>query len=182
MSISQVSLRVIFISMITCLCCTCCAGNLSEFSNVTAGTNNATYLVCCIPALAILFFFSLLTFRALSIIPPQLSQNVTSWESLNKHDCLLYGGELVGETCGYVPDITLMSFILFFGTYACSMALKQFKTSRFFPTTVSGAALRCPALQLNQRAALVCNELDNSEPSDDHMTFSPHYDAGASLA
>lgn len=47
----------------------------------------------------------------------------------------------MGEACDYVPDITLMSFILFFGTYACSMALKQFKTSRFFPTTVSGGPL-----------------------------------------
>ncbi|XP_036972446.1 electrogenic sodium bicarbonate cotransporter 1-like isoform X1 [Acanthopagrus latus] len=59
-----------------------------------------------------------------------------TWASLTKKQCLKYGGQLVGETCGYVPDITLMSFILFFGTYACSMALKQFKTSRFFPTTV----------------------------------------------
>ncbi|KAM8744089.1 electrogenic sodium bicarbonate cotransporter 1-like isoform 1-T2 [Acanthopagrus schlegelii] len=59
-----------------------------------------------------------------------------TWASLTKKECLKYGGQLVGETCGYVPDITLMSFILFFGTYACSMALKQFKTSRFFPTTV----------------------------------------------
>lgn len=87
--------------------CRCTPGNVSEISNATAGTN-ATFL------------------------PP----NATGWESLSKHDCLLYGGQLVGETCGYVPDITLMSFILFFGTYACSMALKQFKTSRFFPTTV----------------------------------------------
>lgn len=42
----------------------------------------------------------------------------------------------MGEACDYVPDITLMSFILFFGTYACSTALKKFKTSRFFPTKV----------------------------------------------
>ncbi|XP_073333699.1 electrogenic sodium bicarbonate cotransporter 1-like isoform X1 [Pagrus major] len=64
-----------------------------------------------------------------------LPANAT-WASLTRKQCLMFGGELVGETCGYVPDITLMSFILFFGTYACSMALKQFKTSRFFPTTV----------------------------------------------
>ncbi|KAM3599156.1 uncharacterized protein V6R79_000992 [Siganus canaliculatus] len=64
-----------------------------------------------------------------------LSMNAT-WASLTRTQCLNYGGTLVGETCNYVPDITLMSFILFFGTYACSMALKQFKTSRFFPTTV----------------------------------------------
>lgn len=60
-----------------------------------------------------------------------------TWASLDKKQCLKYGGQLVGEACGYVPDITLMSLILFFGTYTCSMGLKKFKTSRFFPTTVS---------------------------------------------
>ncbi|XP_017162048.1 solute carrier family 4 member 4a isoform X8 [Poecilia reticulata] len=59
-----------------------------------------------------------------------------SWSSLTKSECLMYRGELVGEACGYVPDITLMSFILFFGTYTTSMCLKKFKTSPFFPTTV----------------------------------------------
>ncbi|KAM4708453.1 electrogenic sodium bicarbonate cotransporter 1 isoform 2-T2 [Discoglossus pictus] len=57
------------------------------------------------------------------------------WSSLSKKECLKYGGNLVGNNCKYVPDITLMSFILFFGTYTCSMALKKFKTSRYFPTT-----------------------------------------------
>uniref|UniRef100_A0A8C4IH98 Anion exchange protein n=1 Tax=Dicentrarchus labrax TaxID=13489 RepID=A0A8C4IH98_DICLA len=51
-------------------------------------------------------------------------------------ECLKYKGELVGKACEFVPDITLMSFILFFGTYTCSMCLKKFKTSQFFPTTV----------------------------------------------
>uniref|UniRef100_A0A8C2ZW17 Anion exchange protein n=1 Tax=Cyclopterus lumpus TaxID=8103 RepID=A0A8C2ZW17_CYCLU len=64
-----------------------------------------------------------------------LSANAT-WESLTKQQCHQFGGQLVGGACGYVPDITLMSLILFFGTYTCSMALKTFKTSRFFPTTV----------------------------------------------
>ncbi|XP_014845414.1 PREDICTED: electrogenic sodium bicarbonate cotransporter 1-like isoform X3 [Poecilia mexicana] len=59
-----------------------------------------------------------------------------TWSSLTKSECLMYKGELVGEACGYVPDITLMSFILFFGTYTTSMCLKKFKTSPFFPTTV----------------------------------------------
>ncbi|KAM7112282.1 electrogenic sodium bicarbonate cotransporter 1 isoform 3-T3 [Ciconia maguari] len=57
------------------------------------------------------------------------------WSSLTTKECLKYGGQLVGNNCEYVPDITLMSFILFFGTYTCSMALKKFKTSRYFPTT-----------------------------------------------
>ena len=60
-----------------------------------------------------------------------------TWASLTRQQCVKYGGRLVGGACDYVPDITLMSFILFFGTYACSMGLKKFKTSRFFPTTVS---------------------------------------------
>ncbi|XP_054908392.1 electrogenic sodium bicarbonate cotransporter 1-like isoform X3 [Poeciliopsis prolifica] len=64
-----------------------------------------------------------------------LPENAT-WASLTQDQCKEFGGLLVGKACDYVPDITLMSFILFFGTYTCSMALKKFKTSRFFPTTV----------------------------------------------
>ncbi|KAK1174319.1 hypothetical protein AOXY_G1331 [Acipenser oxyrinchus oxyrinchus] len=59
-----------------------------------------------------------------------------TWSSLSKKECIKYGGELIGKSCKYVPDITLMSFILFFGTYTVSMGLKKFKTSQFFPTTV----------------------------------------------
>ncbi|XP_068431002.1 electrogenic sodium bicarbonate cotransporter 1-like isoform X2 [Clinocottus analis] len=64
-----------------------------------------------------------------------LSVNAT-WRTLTKEQCQRYGGQLEGAACGFVPDITLMSLILFFGTYACSTSLKKFKTSRFFPTTV----------------------------------------------
>ncbi|EPY78240.1 solute carrier family 4, sodium bicarbonate cotransporter, member 4 isoform 4-like protein [Camelus ferus] len=56
------------------------------------------------------------------------------WALLSKKECLKYGGKLVGNNCDFVPDITLMSFILFLGTYTSSMALKKFKTSRYFPT------------------------------------------------
>uniref|UniRef100_A0A7N6BCX4 Anion exchange protein n=1 Tax=Anabas testudineus TaxID=64144 RepID=A0A7N6BCX4_ANATE len=65
-----------------------------------------------------------------------VSPENTTWSSLSKGECLKYKGELVGKACEFVPDITLMSFILFFGTYTCSMCLKKFKTSPFFPTTV----------------------------------------------
>ncbi|XP_075207389.1 electrogenic sodium bicarbonate cotransporter 1 isoform X5 [Anomaloglossus baeobatrachus] len=65
---------------------------------------------------------------------PHLNGTIV-WSSLTKKQCVKYGGQLVGNNCKYVPDITLMSFILFFGTYTCSMALKKFKTSRYFPTT-----------------------------------------------
>uniref|UniRef100_A0A8B9VYT1 Anion exchange protein n=1 Tax=Anas zonorhyncha TaxID=75864 RepID=A0A8B9VYT1_9AVES len=75
-------------------------------------------------------------FTAPCHLPSPTSYNTTiDWSSLTKKECLKYGGHLVGNSCDYVPDITLMSFILFFGTYTCSMALKKFKTSRYFPTT-----------------------------------------------
>ncbi|XP_077416561.1 electrogenic sodium bicarbonate cotransporter 1-like isoform X6 [Vanacampus margaritifer] len=64
-----------------------------------------------------------------------LPMNAT-WSSLSRTDCLKYKGELVGKACDFVPDIALMSIILFFGTYTCSMGLKKFKFSPFFPTTV----------------------------------------------
>ncbi|KAM4576812.1 electrogenic sodium bicarbonate cotransporter 4 isoform 2-T2 [Odontesthes bonariensis] len=62
--------------------------------------------------------------------------NVTAldWSQLSKKECLKYGGSLVGKTCKYVPDLALMSFILFFGTYSMTVSLKKFKFSRYFPT------------------------------------------------
>nr|XP_061800207.1 electrogenic sodium bicarbonate cotransporter 1-like isoform X1 [Nerophis lumbriciformis] len=86
--------------------CSCEPGNNTDLHDVAAWTNSS-----------------------------DLSENAT-WASLSRSQCVTYGGRLVGEACRYVPDITLMSFILFFGTYTCSMALKKFKTSRFFPTKV----------------------------------------------
>ncbi|XP_063066052.1 electrogenic sodium bicarbonate cotransporter 4 isoform X2 [Engraulis encrasicolus] len=58
------------------------------------------------------------------------------WTQLGKEDCVKYGGDLVGKACKYVPDLALMSFILFFGTYSMTISLKKFKTSRYFPTMV----------------------------------------------
>ncbi|KAI1905387.1 hypothetical protein AGOR_G00015660 [Albula goreensis] len=62
--------------------------------------------------------------------------NVTAldWSQLSKKQCLKYGGSLVGKSCKYVPDLALMSFILFFGTYSMTVSLKKFKFSRYFPT------------------------------------------------
>uniref|UniRef100_A0A665VZK4 Anion exchange protein n=1 Tax=Echeneis naucrates TaxID=173247 RepID=A0A665VZK4_ECHNA len=79
---------------------------------------------------------NLITQYGCQCIPSTSSPSNFTFASLDRKQCVKYGGQLVGEACGYVPDITLMSFILFFGTYACSMCLKKFKTSRFFPTTV----------------------------------------------
>ncbi|XP_034958959.1 electrogenic sodium bicarbonate cotransporter 1 isoform X2 [Zootoca vivipara] len=65
----------------------------------------------------------------------EMPNGTIDWSSLGKKECLKYGGVLFGNNCKYVPDITLMSCMLFLGTYTCSMALKKFKTSRYFPTT-----------------------------------------------
>ncbi|XP_036270205.1 electrogenic sodium bicarbonate cotransporter 1 isoform X2 [Pipistrellus kuhlii] len=70
-----------------------------------------------------------------SVFPTDLYDNTTlDWALLSKKECLKHGGQLVGSNCDFVPDVTLMSFILFLGTYTSSMALKKFKTSRYFPT------------------------------------------------
>ncbi|KAM4720458.1 electrogenic sodium bicarbonate cotransporter 4 isoform 5-T5 [Anableps anableps] len=56
------------------------------------------------------------------------------WSQLSKKECVKYGGILVGSSCKYVPDLALMSFILFIGTYSMTVSLKKFKFSRYFPT------------------------------------------------
>ncbi|KAK1806261.1 hypothetical protein P4O66_000143 [Electrophorus voltai] len=58
------------------------------------------------------------------------------WSQLGKSECVKYGGSLVGNSCGYVPDLALLSFILFFGTYSTTVSLKKFKFTRYFPTKV----------------------------------------------
>ncbi|XP_061783199.1 electrogenic sodium bicarbonate cotransporter 4-like isoform X1 [Nerophis lumbriciformis] len=57
-----------------------------------------------------------------------------AWGQLSKKECVKYSGALVGKACKYVPDLALMSFILFFGTYSMTVSLKKFKFSRYFPT------------------------------------------------
>uniref|UniRef100_A0A672P6T8 Solute carrier family 4 member 10 n=1 Tax=Sinocyclocheilus grahami TaxID=75366 RepID=A0A672P6T8_SINGR len=55
-------------------------------------------------------------------------------------DCIEKKGEFVGSACGphgpYVPDVLFWSIVLFFSTVAMSAFLKEFKTSRYFPTKV----------------------------------------------
>uniref|UniRef100_S4R7C3 Anion exchange protein n=1 Tax=Petromyzon marinus TaxID=7757 RepID=S4R7C3_PETMA len=54
----------------------------------------------------------------------------------NKKECSKYGGSLSGKACKFVPDVALVSLLLFMGTYYTTMALKRFKTGRYFPTTI----------------------------------------------
>ncbi|XP_072497386.1 electrogenic sodium bicarbonate cotransporter 4 isoform X1 [Notamacropus eugenii] len=63
-----------------------------------------------------------------------LNLTALDWSQLSKKECLRYGGRLLGNSCQFVPDLALMSFILFFGTYSMTLSLKKFKFSRYFPT------------------------------------------------
>ncbi|XP_040297453.1 sodium-driven chloride bicarbonate exchanger [Bufo bufo] len=63
-----------------------------------------------------------------------------TWNNLTVSACKEYKGVFVGDACGhegpYVPDVLFWSIILFFSTVTLSSTLKQFKTSRYFPTKV----------------------------------------------
>ncbi|CAD7692928.1 unnamed protein product [Nyctereutes procyonoides] len=65
-----------------------------------------------------------------------LNLTALDWSLLSKKECLNYGGQLLGNSCQFIPDLALMSFILFFGTYSMTLTLKKFKFSRYFPTKV----------------------------------------------
>ncbi|NXA54531.1 S4A4 protein, partial [Nothocercus julius] len=69
----------------------------------------------------------------LNVLSLQCPEAVTP-ARLSRTQCLDQGGHLLGASCHYVPDVTLMSFLLFGGTFLCSTMLKRFKTSRYFPT------------------------------------------------
>ncbi|XP_054144249.1 anion exchange protein 4 [Melozone crissalis] len=55
---------------------------------------------------------------------------------LSRTQCLDLGGHLLGTSCQYVPDVTLISFLLFGGTFLLCTALKRFRSSRYFPVGV----------------------------------------------
>uniref|UniRef100_A0A3B3UZ62 Anion exchange protein n=1 Tax=Poecilia latipinna TaxID=48699 RepID=A0A3B3UZ62_9TELE len=63
-----------------------------------------------------------------------------SWENLTVKECMSLQGHFVGTACGhhgpFTPDVLFWSIILFFSTFFMSAFLKQFKTSRYFPTKV----------------------------------------------
>ncbi|KAM4677450.1 anion exchange protein 4 [Discoglossus pictus] len=60
----------------------------------------------------------------------------SNWSNITKSQCLEVGGQLYGNSCTYVPDICLMSVILFCGTFFFSMSLKKFQTSRYLSTAI----------------------------------------------
>ncbi|NWX12438.1 S4A4 protein, partial [Aegotheles bennettii] len=55
---------------------------------------------------------------------------------LSRAQCLGQGGHLLGTSCQYVPDVALLSILLFGGTFISCIALRHFRSSRYFPTGV----------------------------------------------
>ncbi|TNM89015.1 hypothetical protein fugu_005269 [Takifugu bimaculatus] len=69
-----------------------------------------------------------------------VTASVVPWSNLTVKECISLHGQFVGTACGhhgpYTPDVLFWSTILFFSTFFMSTFLKQFKTSRYFPTKV----------------------------------------------
>ncbi|KAM7101338.1 anion exchange protein 4 [Ciconia maguari] len=63
-------------------------------------------------------------------------QPPTTLAGLSRTQCLSQGGHLLGTSCQYVPDVTLVSFLLFGGTFLSCTTLKRFRSSRYFPVGV----------------------------------------------
>ncbi|XP_073429801.1 anion exchange protein 4 isoform X3 [Dendrobates tinctorius] len=66
--------------------------------------------------------------------------NMKDLINLTQEKCIEFGGHLEGIGCNYVPDVFLMSVILFLGTFLCTASLKSFQTSRYLSTS-KGAGL-----------------------------------------
>ncbi|XP_056425878.1 anion exchange protein 4 [Hyla sarda] len=62
--------------------------------------------------------------------------NIQDPINLTQGQCTTLGGHLVGSSCNYVPDVFLMSVILFLGTFICTSSLKSFQTSRYLSTSI----------------------------------------------
>uniref|UniRef100_A0AAQ6ICW8 Anion exchange protein n=1 Tax=Anabas testudineus TaxID=64144 RepID=A0AAQ6ICW8_ANATE len=69
-----------------------------------------------------------------------ITASAVPWVNLTVKECISLQGQFVGTACGhhgpYTPDVLFWSTILFFSTFFMSAFLKQFKTSRYFPTKV----------------------------------------------
>uniref|UniRef100_A0A3Q2ZU06 Anion exchange protein n=1 Tax=Kryptolebias marmoratus TaxID=37003 RepID=A0A3Q2ZU06_KRYMA len=69
-----------------------------------------------------------------------ITASQVNWTMLEVKDCEMLHGEFEGRACGshgpYIPDVLFWCVVLFFTTVFMSAFLKEFKTSRYFPTKV----------------------------------------------
>jgi len=80
-----------------------------------------------------------------------LGRVLISRDCLSTSTCLQHGWAPVGEACrsdtllSAVPDVFLLSCILFLGTFSIAYFLKTFRTSAYFPTQVRPPHLTLPS-------------------------------------
>ncbi|XP_073318417.1 sodium-driven chloride bicarbonate exchanger-like [Pagrus major] len=69
-----------------------------------------------------------------------ITPSQVNWTMLEVKECEMFHGDFVGTACGphgpYIPDVLFWCVVLFFSTVFMSAFLKEFKTSRYFPTKV----------------------------------------------
>ncbi|XP_047432565.1 sodium-driven chloride bicarbonate exchanger-like isoform X2 [Mugil cephalus] len=69
-----------------------------------------------------------------------ITASQVNWTMLEVKECEMFHGEFEGTACGphgpYIPDVLFWCVVLFFSTVFMSAFLKEFKTSRYFPTKV----------------------------------------------
>ncbi|XP_029942068.1 sodium-driven chloride bicarbonate exchanger-like isoform X1 [Salarias fasciatus] len=69
-----------------------------------------------------------------------ITASEVNWTMLEVKECEMLHGEFEGSACGphgpYIPDVLFWCVVLFFSTVFMSAFLKEFKTSRYFPTKV----------------------------------------------
>ncbi|XP_063322915.1 sodium-driven chloride bicarbonate exchanger-like isoform X1 [Pelmatolapia mariae] len=69
-----------------------------------------------------------------------ITASQVNWTMLEVTECEMLHGEFEGSACGphgpYIPDVLFWCVVLFFSTVFMSAFLKEFKTSRYFPTKV----------------------------------------------
>jgi len=75
-----------------------------------------------------------------------------SRQCISEDTCVGQGWQLIGDACndphitGAVPDVFLLSVILFLGTFTVAMTFRMFRNSRFFPTVVCDFNRSCTDL------------------------------------
>uniref|UniRef100_A0A3Q1HSY5 Anion exchange protein n=1 Tax=Acanthochromis polyacanthus TaxID=80966 RepID=A0A3Q1HSY5_9TELE len=69
-----------------------------------------------------------------------ITASEVNWTMLEVKECEMLHGDFEGSACGphgpYIPDVLFWCVVLFFSTVFMSAFLKEFKTSRYFPTRV----------------------------------------------
>uniref|UniRef100_A0A1A8RLI0 Anion exchange protein n=2 Tax=Nothobranchius rachovii TaxID=451742 RepID=A0A1A8RLI0_9TELE len=69
-----------------------------------------------------------------------ITASQVNWTMLEVEDCKILHGHFEGSACGphgpFIPDVLFWCVVLFFTTVFMSAFLKEFKTSRYFPTKV----------------------------------------------